>query len=326
MNSLRMKNESDRIETAGYSPAYLELFSSGELKRRAEAALKLLSPCRVCPRRCGVDRLAKKVSEDHLAGVGTCRSGRMAKVSSFGPHYGEERPLVGSFGSGTIFFTNCNLRCLFCQNYDISHLGQGEDVSAEQLADIMLNLQRMGCHNINLVSPTHFAPQILEALCIAAGEGLRLPLVYNTGGYDSFAVLALLEGIVDIYMPDAKYWDPEVAGRLSEAADYPEVMRQALKEMHRQVGDLAVDESGVARRGLLVRHLVLPEGLAGTQEVMEFIAKEVSTNTYVNVMAQFRPCYRAHEIAQLRQPISNQEHQWAIQAALRADLQRLDGI
>lgn len=247
-------------------------------------------------------------------------------VSSFGPHFGEESPLVGSCGSGTIFFTNCNLRCLFCQNYDISHLGRGEEVSGGQLAAIMLNLQRSGCHNVNLVSPTHFVPQILEALCMAAEEGLRLPLVYNTGGYESSETLALLDGVVDIYMPDAKYWGPEVARLLSEAPDYPEVMRQALKEMHRQVGDLAIDGLGIARRGLLVRHLVLPEGLAGTREVMNFIAKEISPNTYVNVMAQYRPCYRAQEIPELRRPISPEEYRQAVEGALGAGLHRLDRL
>ena len=247
-------------------------------------------------------------------------------MSSFGPHYGEERPLVGSQGSGTIFFTNCNLHCLFCQNFDISHLGEGQEASARQLATIMLNLQGMGCHNINLVSPSHSVPQILEALCIAAEEGLQLPLVYNTGGYDSLETLALLDGVVDIYMPDAKYWDSEVAGRLSGASDYPEVMRQALKEMHRQVGPLVIDEDGIARRGLLVRHLVMPERLAGTREIMRFIAGEVSPDTYINVMSQYRPCYRANEVPELRRAVTTHEYREAMQEAVAAGLHRLDRV
>jgi len=318
--------ESERLapEATGFTPSYLALCSTGELRQRAEAALELLSPCRLCPRRCGVDRLAQGSLETPPAAQGTCRSGRKAKVSSFGPHFGEERPLVGSHGSGTIFFTNCNLRCLFCQNYDISHLGHGEEVSPEQLARIMLNLQARGCHNINLVSPTHFVPQILESLCLAAGEGLWLPLVYNTGGYDSPEALALLDGVVDIYMPDAKYWDSAVSRLLSGAEDYPQVMRQALKEMGRQVGDLILDRSGIARRGLLVRHLVMPDGLAGTEGIMNFIAREISPDTYVNVMAQYRPCYRADEVPQLRRPISNDEYRRAVEEALQAGIHRLD--
>jgi putative pyruvate formate lyase activating enzyme len=216
-------------------------------------------------------------------------------VSSYGPHFGEESPLVGKYGSGTIFFTNCNLRCLFCQNYSISQLGEGERVSKEELALMMLSLQARGCHNINLVSPTHVVPQILEALKIAVESGLHVPLVYNTGGYDSVETLSILDGIVDIYMPDMKYGDENIARELSGIENYPQVNKAAIREMHRQVGDLQTSQEGVAQRGLLVRHLVLPKGLAGTKDVVDFIAKEISANTYVNIMAQYHPCYKAHE-------------------------------
>jgi putative pyruvate formate lyase activating enzyme len=244
-------------------------------------------------------------------------------VSSAGPHFGEEDVLVGSGGSGTIFFAGCNLGCIFCQNCDISHLGEGREVSAERLASMMLGLQEVGCHNINFVTPTHCVPQILESLDLAAAKGLRVPLVYNCGGYECVETLRLLDGVFDIYMPDAKYADGAVAKRLSDAPDYPDVMRDALREMHRQVGDLELDERGIARRGLLVRHLVLPDGLAGTGDVMRFLAS-LSENTYVNVMAQYRPCYRAHEVPELARPISRDEFAGAVQMALDAGLTQLD--
>jgi putative pyruvate formate lyase activating enzyme len=247
-------------------------------------------------------------------------------VSSCGPHFGEEAPLVGRHGSGTVFFTYCNLRCLFCQNYSISQLGEGEAVSKEKLAGMMLSLQEMGCHNINLVSPTHVVPQILEALEVAVGLGLSLPLVYNTGGYDSVETLRLLDGVIDIYMPDVKYSDERVAGQISGIEEYPAVNRAALKEMRRQVGDLEVDERGVATRGLLVRHLVLPYGLAGTDEVMPFLAQEVSRSTYLNLMAQYHPCYKAFQIPQLSRPLLKREFLEAVALAHEHGLERLDGI
>lgn len=296
-------------------PCYLALLRSGELRRRVEQARALLSPCRLCPRECGADRLA--------GDTGFCRVGARARVASFGPHFGEETPLVGSGGSGTIFFSGCNLACLFCQNYDISQLDQGREVSAEALAGFMLDLQEYGCHNINFVTPTHVVPQILEALEIAAGQGLRLPLVYNCGGYEHLDTLRLLDGIIDIYMPDAKYDDPQVGERLSAAPDYPAVNRAALREMHRQVGDLTLDEAGLAVRGLLVRHLVLPEGLAGTEGIMRFLA-ELSPDTYVNVMPQYRPCFRAAEVPALRRRITAQEYAEAVRQAQTAGLHRLD--
>ena len=244
-------------------------------------------------------------------------------VSSYGPHFGEETPLVGKHGSGTIFFTYCNLRCVFCQNYTISQLGEGAKIDREELAKMMLSLQARGCHNINLVSPTHVVPYILDALELATSKGLHLPLVYNSGGYDSVETLELLDGIVDIYMPDMKYSDEKTAEQFSGIKDYPEINRAAIKEMHRQVGDLKMDE-GVAQRGLLVRHLVLPNRLAGTEGVVRFLAEEVSTDTYLNIMAQYHPCYKAFEIPQLARPVNSQEYQEAIELAHQYDLYRLD--
>jgi putative pyruvate formate lyase activating enzyme len=245
-------------------------------------------------------------------------------VSSYGPHFGEEAPLVGRHGSGTIFFTYCNLQCIFCQNYTISHLGEGNAVDREELARMMLALQESGCHNINLVSPTHVVPYILEALELAASQGLYLPLVYNSGGYDSMETLELLDGIVDIYIPDMKYSDEKTAERFSGVQNYPEVNRSAVKEMYRQVGDLKIDEQGVAQRGLLVRHLVLPDGLAGTEGVVRFLAQEVSTSTYLNVMAQYHPCHKAFDIPQLARPVKREEFNEAVSLAHQKGLHRLD--
>jgi len=245
-------------------------------------------------------------------------------ISSYGPHFGEEAPLVGRHGSGTIFFTYCNLQCVFCQNYTISQLGEGTAVDREELAGMMLSLQAKGCHNINLVSPTHVVPYIVDALELAVSKGLYLPLVYNSGGYDSVETLRLLNGIIDIYMPDMKYSDEKVAEQLSGIKDYPKVNRAAIKEMHRQVSDLRMDKQGVAYRGLLVRHLVLPNRIAGTQEVVRFLAQEISTNTYLNIMAQYRPGYKAFDISQLARPVNRQEFYEAIDLAHQQGLYRLD--
>jgi len=296
----------------------LELCDSGKLAERIETARALLQSCQVCPHHCGINRLAGE--------IGNCRTARLAVVASYGPHFGEEAPLVGRHGSGTIFFTNCNLKCLFCQNYSISQLGDGTEVSREEIAKMMLDLQTRGCHNINLVSPTHVIPQILEALEIAIKLGLRLPLVYNSGGYDSVKTLELLEGIVDIYMPDMKYSDEQTAEELSGINDYHSINQAALKEMHRQVGDLQTDEDGVAVRGLLIRHLVLPHSLAGTRETMKFIADEISQNSYVNVMGQYHPCHKAFQIPQITRPLLKQEFQEAIEMAKEAGLNRLDRL
>jgi len=297
-----------------FQPAY-RLLGEGELAARRDQAMAVLSECRLCPRECGVNRAESE--------TGFCDSGREALVASHGKHFGEERPLVGYGGSGTMFFANCNLGCIFCQNYDISHLGHGRPVKPERLADMMIDLQRQGAHNINLVTPTHFLPQILEALVIAARRGLSVPLVYNCGGYESVAALKLLDGIVDIYMPDAKYSDGQVAEQLSGAPDYPQCMKAAIAEMHRQVGDLQMNDDGIAQRGLLVRHLVLPNNLAGSAEIMRFIA-HLSADSYVNVMAQYRPCYRASEVEQINRRPTVEEYRQAVQAALDAGLHRLD--
>jgi len=279
-------------------------------------AKAVLEECCLCPRHCGVNRLAGE--------SGKCRVTSQVAVSSYGPHFGEEAPLVGRHGSGAIFFAYCNLQCIFCQNYTISHFGEGSVVGNEELARMMLSLQLSGCHNVNLVSPTHAVPYILEALELAVSGGLHLPLVYNSGGYDSVETLKLLDGVVDIYMPDMKYSNEKTAERFSGVKNYPEVNRAAVKEMHRQVGDLQIDEQGVAQRGLLVRHLVLPDGLAGTEAVVRFLAQEVSTNTYLNVMAQYHPCYQAFDIPQLARPVSREEFNEAVDLARQQGLHRLD--
>jgi putative pyruvate formate lyase activating enzyme len=298
--------------------AYLELHRRGKFRERVERALSLLENCSVCPRNCGMNRLA--------GDMGKCRTSRAAMVSSYGPHFGEEAPLVGSFGSGTIFFTNCDLRCLFCQNYSIGQLGEGDKVNKEELAYIMLSLQSKGCHNINLVSPTRVVPQILEALELAVTSGLHIPLVYNSGRYDSVGTLRILDGIVDIYMPDMKYDDEETARRLSGIENHPDLNRAAVKEMHRQTGDLETGEAGVARKGLLVRRLVLPRDLAGTKGIVQFLGNEVSLNTYINIMAQYHPCYKAAEIPSLTRRISSAEFHEALSFAREAGLSRLDEV
>ena len=296
--------------------SYQRMNSTGELRTRSEKAREIMEACSLCPRCCRVNRLAGE--------IGQCHIGEQVIVSSYGPHFGEEPPLVGRNGSGTVFFTHCNLRCVFCQNYTISQSGEGTPVSNETLARIMLSLQARGCHNINLVSPTHVVPFILCALDLAAEQGLNLPLVYNSGGYDSLETLRLLDGIVDIYMPDMKYSDSCTGERLSGVKDYAEVNRAAVKEMHRQVGDLQIDENGIARRGLLVRHLVLPSGLAGTEKTMRFLAQEISPDTYVNIMAQYRPHHRANTVTEIARPISASEFRKAIDLARRYGIHRLD--
>lgn len=301
--------------TAGeFIPAYARI-GAHEIAERVAALREIMRSCRLCPRNCAVDRLA--------GDLGVCRVGAEAVVSSYGPHFGEEAPLVGRRGSGTIFLTFCNLKCIFCQNYDISHLGQGRPARPQRLAQMMLELQRIGCHNINWVTPTHQTPMLVEATRIALADGLRVPIVYNCGGYESVEALRLLDGIVDIYMPDAKYGDNDAGRRLSDVPDYWDRCREALAEMHRQVGDLVTDENGTARRGLLVRHLVLPEGLAGTKVVMQYLGS-LSRNTYVNVMAQYHPQHRAREVPEIARPITTTEFRSAVQTTLDAGLHRLD--
>ena len=297
-------------------PRYLSLQASGELKQRRERALSLLASCRLCPRQCGANRLENE--------QGFCRTGRWAVTAGSAPHFGEERPLVGAGGSGTIFFSHCNLGCVFCQNYEISHLGQGVETTPGQLAAMMLSLQKQGCHNINLVTPSHVVAQILEALPLAIEAGLRLPLVFNTSGYDSVETLTLLDGVIDIYLPDFKFWDRASAKRLAGAPDYPERARAAILEMHRQVGDLVVNEEGLAERGLLLRHLVMPGGLAETGGILRFIAEEISINTYVNVMDQYRPCGEAQAFPPLDRSLRAEEYQEALCLAHTAGLRRLD--
>jgi putative pyruvate formate lyase activating enzyme len=270
------------MKRADFRAVYLTTYEKGLFPERIDRAFSLLRECYVCPRTCGIDRTQGE--------KGFCRAGESPEISSYGPHFGEEKPLVGFHGSGTIFMTYCNLGCIFCQNYSISRLGEGYRISFEKFGRIMVELQNRGCHNINFVSPSHFVPHILKALPGAIEMGLSVPLVYNTGGYDAVESLKLLDGIFDIYMPDFKYARGDISESCSEAPDYPEVVTAALKEMHRQAGDLEFDEDGIALRGLLVRHLVLPGGLAGTREAMRFLAREISRNTYVNIMDQYHPC------------------------------------
>ena len=297
-------------------PSYLKLFEQGILGERIEKALDVLEACRLCPRRCAVNRLKDE--------RGFCETGRRARVASHNAHFGEEAPLVGSHGSGTIFISSCNLLCSFCQNYEISHGNEGVEVEPQQMALMMMNLAHMGCHNINIVTPTHVVPQVLEALAIAIEKGLKIPLVYNSSGYDSVESLELLEGIFDVYMPDFKFWDKAYSEKYCQAPNYREVAAAAIREMHRQVGDLVVDEEGVAVRGLLVRHLVMPGGAAGTEEVAKFLAQEISPDTYVNVMDQYRPCGSAHRDSLINRRLSGREFREATEAARKAGLKRLD--
>jgi putative pyruvate formate lyase activating enzyme len=299
-----------------FESAYIQTHAEGRLEKKIEKAFEILRACSLCPRRCGIDR-----TEDERS---FCRSGLRPMVSSYAPHFGEEAPLVGSHGSGTIFFTHCNLGCSFCQNYSISHRGDGREIGLDRLSQMMIELQSLGCHNINFVSPTHFVPQILKALPRSIEMGLSVPLVYNTGGYDQTETLKILDGVVDIYMPDYKFVRSDVAQKYARAEDYPRVVREALKEMHRQVGDLSMDERGVARRGLLVRHLVLPEGLAGTEDAMEFLAREISPDTYVNIMAQYYPCGDIPPRSPMARRITPFEFERAVRAAKNAGLHRLD--
>jgi putative pyruvate formate lyase activating enzyme len=297
-------------------PSYLDLYRTGRLKERVEQGLLLAESCSLCTRECGVNRLKGE--------KGFCGTGRRARVASYNAHFGEEAPLVGRHGSGTIFVSSCNLLCSFCQNHDISHGNEGVDVEPEQMAAMMIELATGGCHNINVVTPTHVVPQLLEALLYAIPQGLSIPLVYNSSGYDKQETLALLEGVFDIYMPDFKFWDGKWAERYCRAPDYREVATKALLEMHRQVGDLVVDDRGIASRGLLVRHLVMPHGIGGTREIMEFLAKEISPDTYVNVMDQYRPCGAALQDEFINRSLTGREFREAKDAARKAGLKRLD--
>ncbi|GAB4574221.1 MAG: radical SAM protein [Anaerolineae bacterium] len=301
-----------------FQPAYLALLESGELAQRVTQAYEQLKQCNLCAWKCRVNRRENR--------RGVCRTGENPLVSSYFAHMGEENCLRGWRGSGTIFFANCNMRCTFCQNYEISAEGRGTEVSPEALADMMLHLQAAGCHNINFVSPSHVVAPIIKAVWLAAQEGLRLPLVYNTGGYDSLEALALLDGVIDIYMPDMKFADTKIALQYSRIPDYPRHNRRAVREMHRQVGDLQLDpETGLAQRGLLVRHLILPGGLAGTRKTMQFLARKVSPETFVNLMGQYMPAYRAPGMdGPISRPVNRAEVLEALQLAQEAGLHRFD--
>ncbi len=297
-------------------PAYLKLYRDGELQNRLEELLKMMESCHLCPRKCEINRFEGE--------TGFCSTGRRAKVASYNAHFGEEGPLVGKYGSGTIFMSSCNLLCSFCQNYDISHMAVGVEVEPEQMAAMMLQLADRGCHNINFVTPSHVVPQIIEALISAIENGLNVPLVYNSSGYDNKETLALLDGIFDIYMPDFKFWNNQWADRFCNAVDYRESAIEAIKEMHRQVGDLKVDKDGIALRGLLVRHLVMPNQVAGSEKIMEFLANEISQNTYVNVMDQYRPCGTAENDEFINRRLTAEEYSGAVAAAKKHGLTRLD--
>jgi putative pyruvate formate lyase activating enzyme len=305
-------------EELAFEPAYLKLHRTGELKNRADSLWAIMENCKLCPRQCGANR--------HKGMVGFCRSpGSKLVVSAFHQHFGEERPLVGSGGSGTIFFTHCSLRCVFCQNWEISQLGRGTERQTDELAEMMLLLQRSGCHNINLVTPTHYSASILKALDTAAGKGLRLPVVYNTCGWERLDILAILDGVVDIYLPDFKYWDGGMSGKYSPGADdYPELTKLAILEMHRQVGVAKPAQSGIMQRGLMIRHLVMPNNAGGSENIIEWIAGHLPMDTYVNIMAQYNPYYKAFDFPEISRRITGAEYKRVVQKARELGLTNLD--
>jgi len=300
-----------------FEPAYLKLHKTGELKKRGERLWEMMKSCKLCPRECRVNRLAGK--------KGICRADSKLVVSSYHPHFGEERPLVGKYGSGTIFFSNCSLRCVFCINYEISHLGEGSSTDIEKLADMMLALQKIGCHNINLVTPTHYSAHIILAVDIAAGKGLRLPLVYNTCGWEQMEILKLLDGIVDIYLPDFKYWDSKMAAKYSAGAGiYPEITKSAIMEMHRQVGVAKPSKDGLIYRGLMIRHLVMPNNAGGSIKVVKWIAENLPKDTYLNIMSQYRPTYKAFDYPEISRRITRQEYEEVVQTAKESGLTNIE--
>ena len=301
-----------------FEPAYLKLHKSGELKKRAEKLWAIMESCRLCPRQCGASRLKGQ--------RGYCHSpGTTLMVSSAHPHFGEERPLVGKGGSGTIFLTHCSLRCVFCQNWQISQKGQGSEVKIEDMAEMMLRLQKIGCHNINLVTPTHYSAHILKALDVAAGKGLQLPIVYNTSGWERMEILEVLDGIVDIYLPDFKYWDSNMSAKYSSGAKiYPDVARDAILEMSRQVGVAKPNKKGIMERGLMIRHLVMPNDIGGSEKVMEWIAEKLPKDTYVNIMAQYHPEHKAFSYPELSRRITRKEYKQVVSRAKELGLTNLD--
>ncbi|MDZ7261781.1 MAG: radical SAM protein [candidate division KSB1 bacterium] len=316
------KNERRKIKSTAqidpnFEPAYLKLHRTGELKRRGEQLWNIMKSCQLCPRECGVNRLE--------GDEGFCEASAQLEIASYHPHFGEEKPLVGKGGSGTIFFTNCGLRCVFCINWEISQGGEGKPRSLEELAEMMLHLQKIGCHNINVVTPTHYSPHIVLALDLAAAKGLRLPVVYNTCGWERLEILKLLDGIVDIYLPDFKYSDGKMAAKYSSQAEtYPEITKLALLEMHRQVGVAKPALDGLMYRGLMIRHLVMPNGVSGTRQVMEWIAENLPKDTYVNIMSQYRPMYKAFDYPEIARRITREEYSDAVRWAQQAGLTNLD--
>jgi len=295
-------------------PSYLNL-SKKELKDRIDRLFKILENCRLCPRKCNVNRLKNE--------RGYCGLGYLPMISSYHPHFGEEKPLVGKNGSGTIFFTSCNLSCVYCQNYEISQFRIGKEISFEELSDIMIELQKIGCHNINLVTPTPQIPQIIKSLSIAIEKGLKIPLVYNTNTYDSLEILKLLDGIIDIYLPDLKYSENEIALKYSNAKNYFEIMKKNVKEMYRQVGNLILDENGIAIKGLIVRHLVLPNNLAGSEKIFKFLKEEISEDVFLNIMDQYYPCYLAFQFPEISRRITEEEFERVVNLAREIGLKRI---
>jgi putative pyruvate formate lyase activating enzyme len=301
-----------------FEPAYLRLHRTGELKKRAEKLWGIMESCQLCPRRCGVNRLKGRSGFCHAPGA-------KLVVSSAHPHFGEEKPLVGRGGSGTIFLSHCNLRCVFCQNWEISQLGRGSKRDIDELAGMMLRLQGIGCHNINLVTPTHYSAHILKALDMAAGKGLRLPVVYNSSGWERLEILKVLDGIVDIYLPDIKYWDSEMSAKYSSGADnYPELTKEAILEMHGQVGVAKPARNGIMQRGLMIRHLVMPNNVGGSERVMEWIAENLPKDTYVNIMAQYNPLYKAYDYPEISRRITRKEYKTVVSRAKDLGLSNLD--
>jgi len=311
------KEERGQAMKPGFEPSYLKLHQSGELKKRGQELWNIMQSCRLCPRQCGVNRLAGE--------KGFCRASSELVIASFHPHFGEERPLVGKGGSGTIFFSHCSLRCVFCINWDVSQEGAGKPVSIDELAEMMLHLQKIGCHNINVVTPTHYSAHILLALDVAAAKGLRLPLVYNTCGWERPEILKKLDGVVDIYLPDFKYWDSEMAEKYSsQARGYPEITRNALFEMQRQVGVARPAQDGLIYRGLMIRHLVMPNDVGGSKEIVRWIAQNLPKDTYLNIMSQYTPTYKAFEYPEISRRISRQEYQEVVEQARESGLTNLD--
>ena len=313
-----LRKSTARASSAAFEPAYLQLHRTGELKTRANELYAILEDCRLCPRSCGVNR---------LEGMrGFCETpGATLVVSAAHPHFGEERPLVGKYGSGTIFLTHCNLRCMFCQNWEIAQLGRGFESNIDKLAMLMIEMQKMGCHNINLVTPTHYSAHILKALDIAAERGLRIPIVYNTSGWERLEILKFLDGVVDIYLPDFKYWDGDLSAKYSSgAASYPDVTSEAILEMHRQVGVAHPAADGIMQRGLMIRHLVMPNNTGGSKSIMEWIAENLPKDTYVNIMAQYSPLYKAFDYPELSRRITRQEYRETVNRAKEMGLSNLD--